>query len=200
MKIRLQILLLIIPIIGSAQSLIKCNDEISFFVNQNDNFYCHIKLNGKVGKVDEIGNQTVINFNDYALQTLLLNKQNYISDGEDDIAILTNYIIGETQYFTSIFKEKLDLMMIPVEISKDKKAVIWYFDIPDKIQKQIQSEDTPAVKQVSISITVGNFVYSIGTTLFKGQSFDDLQKLLSDLVMTIEYNNGQIEHDKLCKK
>lgn len=197
MKIRLQFLLLLIPVLGSAQGLIKCNDTTSFFVNQKENFYCYIKL---AGKVSETANSRVIVVNNYALQSLLIKKENYMSNGKDDIPILTNYMISETQYFTGIYKEKLSLMMVPVEISKEKKAVIWYFDIPDNFQKQVQPGETPAVKQVSISIVIGDFVYSIGTTQFKGQSFDDLKKLLSDLILTINYQNGQLDQNKLCRK
>lgn len=201
LKTLLPLLLLLIPVIGSAQSLIKCNDSTSFYVHQKDDFYCYIKL---TGKLSESGNSSVVVINGNALQSLLINKQNYLLNGIDDISILKTYMVSETKYYTGIFKEKLNLMMALVEISKDKKAIIWYFDIPDNLQKQqvqqVQPEMIPAVKQVFISIVVGDFVYSIVTTQFKGRSFDDLKKLLLDSIMTLNYNKGQIDLNKLCDK
>jgi hypothetical protein len=142
----------------------------------------------------------VIAVDGFALQSLLVNKQDYTSNGNADIPILSSYIIKETEYFTGVFKERLNLMMEPVELSKDKKAVIWYFDFPEKVQKQVQPGQTPAVKQVSISLVVGDFVYSIGTTQFKDQSFDDLKKLLAESIKTIKYSSGQLDQNGLCRK
>ncbi|HEY4788578.1 MAG TPA: hypothetical protein VIH57_21155 [Bacteroidales bacterium] len=121
MKIKLSLLLLWLPIIANAQNLVRCNESASFFVNLKADFYCYIKL---TGKVSETGNSRVIAINNCALQTLLVNKQDYTSKGNEDIPVLTNYMISETQYFTSVYKEKLNLMMVPVDVSKDKKAVI----------------------------------------------------------------------------
>ena len=181
--------------ISSAQNLIKCGDSTSFFINQKENFYCFIKLTGNV-----IGttNNKVIFYNNHMLQTLLVNKQNYLSRGNDDILVLTTYMISETQYQINIYQEPLKLEVTKVQISKDKDALIWYYDIPDKIQKQVQLGETPAVRQVSISIVVGDFIYSIGSTQFKNQSYDELKKLLSDLIKVINYNSGQLDQSKLC--
>ena len=195
MKKLVLFLFLVFPTICSAQTLIRCNDSISFFLNQNENFYTYIKL---TGDVRETGNNKVLSFNNCVIQTLLTNKKEYISHGTDDIAILTDYMISETQYFTGVYKEKLNLMMTPIQISKDKKAVIWDFDIPEKAQKQIQPGETPAIKQVSISIVLDDYVYSIGTTLFKDQSFSDLKKLIAYLILTVQYNTGQLDIGKLC--
>jgi hypothetical protein len=195
MKIKMQILFLLIPIICSAQTIIKCNDSTCFSINQTENYYCYVMLIGTIQKTE---NARVIAFNNYALQSLLLNKKEYTTNDNDDIAILTNYMLSETQYFTGVYKEKLNLMMIPIEISNNKKAVLWYFDVPKKSQNQVQKPSQPAVKQVFVSTITGDFIYTMGTTLFKNQSFDNLQTTLTKLIQSIHSGKGSIDLNKIC--
>jgi len=195
MRIKLLFLLSICSITAWAQTRVKCDATTSFVIHQKENFYCHIKL---VGEIHDTGDSRVIGFKNYVLQTLIAGKGAYLSKGTEDIPVLTNYMISETQYFTSQFKEKLNLMAIPVQITKDKKAVIWYFDLPESVQKQAGPGETPAIKQVSISIVAGDFIYSIGTTQFKNQSFEEIQKMLTELMTTLNYGNGQVDQSKLC--
>ncbi|MCF8298264.1 MAG: hypothetical protein K9J13_12025 [Saprospiraceae bacterium] len=195
MRIKMQLLFLIIPVIGSAQNLIKCNDSTFYFINQKENYYCYVEL---IGDIQETENNKVISFNNYAMQSLLLNKIDYKTNDNDDIAILTNYMLSETEYYSGLYKEKLYLMMIPIEISKNKKAVIWYFDVPKKIQDLTQEPSQPAVKQVFVSVISRDFIYSIGTTQFKDQSFDNLQIALTRLIKSINSGKGKVDSNKLC--
>lgn len=178
-----------------AQNLMRCNDSVSFFVNYKNDYSCSIRLKGKITKTE---NSRVINYNDCALQTLFVDKQDYRSDKSGDIPVLTNYMISETQYFTNVYNAKLNLAMIPVQVNQDKKAVIWYFDIPASFQKNIPGDETPAIRQVSISIIIDKFIYSIGTTQFKNQNFNDLQVMLTNLIKTLKLQKGNIELNDLC--
>jgi len=178
-----------------AQSLIKCNDSVSYFVNQKEGEYCYIRLKGTITNT---GNARVFVLNNNILQSMLVSKQNYLTEGADDIKVMAKYILSEVGYFTDVYKEKLDVNIIPVSVFKDKKTLVWYFDIPEKSQEQPKPGTSPAIRQVSISMVADNYIYSIGTTLFKDRSYDDLQKVLTDLIATAKYNTGQLDQSKLC--
>lgn len=197
MKYKFLLLFLMIISSSSGQKLIKCNDSISYWVSYKNDYCCSIMLNGTIIEND---NPRVITYNDYILQTLFVDKQKYISDKTDDISILTNYIISETQYSANIFKEKLNLMMIPVSISQNKKAVVWYFDLPKSFLENSQKNEIPALRQISISTVIDNFIYSIGTTQFIDQNFDELKEMLINLIKTIKCQKDNFELNDLCKK
>ena len=195
MTIRLQILFLLIPIMGNAQNLIRCNDSISYFVNQNENFYCSIKLKGKVSMTSL---NKVIFFDSQSLQALLIEEKYYLLNGKEDTAILKNYIISESNFYAKSFKEDIKTMMIPVEISEYKKALIWYFDIPENIIKQGNPRPIYGIKQVFISVIVDNYIYSIATTQFNNQNLDTILKLLTNLTRTINYHKGDFQPKIFC--
>lgn len=180
---------------AGAQTIVSCSDSTSLFVSQKEYFYCHIKLTGKVVKT---GNDRVISINNYVLQSMLVSKQPYASRSSEDVPVLANYILSETQYYTGIYETKLNLALEPVDVSNTKKAVLWHFDVPKKFQKKGEAGEAPAVRQVFISMVADNHIYSLATSQFKGQSFDDLKTFLSNLILTVKYGSGQPDLEALC--
>lgn len=189
------LILCILPMLINAQKLVKCNNSIAYFIKTKYDANFYIKL---VGKSAESENVNVITYNDYAVQTLIAKKQDYQSNGKEETPILTNYIMGETKYFTQLYKAKLNLTMEPYVVSDVKKAILWYFDIPAKIQQQAMG-GSPAIRQLSISIVMGDYIFSIGTTQFKDQSLESVKKVLTDLIKTANFSKGEIEKLNLCK-
>ena len=195
MRIFCWLFLIVLPVFTTAQDLLRCNDSISFYVNQKDNYYCMIKLTGKVQNTE---NDRVFVINNNTLQAMLVDKDSYLGDGTADIPVLSNYILSEMEYFSGLYKEKLYVTMIPVDGPGDRKAIVWYFDIPENARPQETENTSPAVKIVSVSMVTERYIYSIGTTQFKDQSFDELQKLLTDSLITIRYGSGHPDIDVIC--
>ncbi len=197
MKRIIAFLLMFVPFVCVAQNLIRCNDSTFYFVSQKENYYAYLKLSGKIG---DSGNPRVIEYNNKALQAMLINKQKYLSRGDDDTSILSEYVLGEMNYFTNLFQTKLQVTMVPGQLLTGQKVLIWYFDLPES---QLETNDgkqitEPAMKQVSISMISEGYIYSIGTTQFKYQSLDELTTLLTRLITTVRFSHEPIDANTLC--
>jgi CHASE2 domain-containing sensor protein len=195
MRSVLILLLSTFTITVGAQTLIKCNDTTFYYVNNGENSYCYIRLKGEVVS---FGNDRVIKFKNQALQALLVDNGPYSSNGKEDMQILKSYMTSESDFNAVSLKQKLKTTMVPVELSKEKQALVWYFDLPEFIQKQ-GNQGGYAIKQVYISQTVGNYVYSLVTTQFNTQSLDSILQIMTDLSKTMNYRNGKIQQNLLCE-
>lgn len=182
--------LLIIPILTFSQEIIKCKDSTNFILNKIDNEYLSIKIKGNIDKTE---NPKVLVLNDnIIIQTLINKKKQYNENGDDEITILATYVLNEGNYFSSIFKKKVDLAIFPVDLEYSKKAIFWHFDLP----KNKSKNDIEATKSVFISIVKNDHIYTIGTTLFQNQKLEKLEKLLISLIKTVEQKPN---NQNLCK-
>ncbi len=197
MKNRILLLLFLFPVLSEAQKLIKCNDTISYFVDKRNDIFFSVKLIGKSTITD---NPKVVNYQNTPVQILCIGSKDYQSNGSKDSNILSSYIYNETEYFTGVFKHKLELQADPIKLTDGKLAVLWYFDIPEAVQSSISSGNTPAVKIISISIVYQKYILSIGVTQFKNEKFELMKDLLINLIKMSETGKGDSDKINFCKK
>ena len=196
MKTRFLFFFLCVPIFTQEQTLIKCNDSVSFFVEQKSNFYFSIKL---LGSTTTTENSKVINFQNSPIQILCVDTKDYITNGSKESTILSTYIMSETEYYTGLFKQKLDLQVYPIKLNENKLAALWFFDMPEEVQKSSGDNASPAIKMVSISIIFQNYLLSIGTNQFKDENFENIKQLLINLIKSSTAGSGEIKDVDFCK-
>lgn len=195
MKNWILLAILILPVVTSAQNLIYCNDSLTYFINKKDSVNLCIELNGRVSKTEH---EKVVNYKNYPIQTVTAYKKNYLTKGNDEISILVDYIMSETRYFSNLFEKRLELEIIPFELNKNKKALIWNFDIPQKTHGKMQPGEHKAIKQIQISVVDEEYIFSIGTTQFENQEYKDLEDLLKELIVKRKFKIGDFEPNELC--
>ena len=196
MKNLIFILIFIISSSIFSQKLIKCNDSISFVGISKNGFHTFLKLHGEISVTE---NKRVFNVNNFAIQSLLIDKFNYKSNENGDIPILVNYITKETEYFTTIYKSRLDLQLVPIDINSEKKAVLWFFDIPEKFKENIDNKIDKADHQVFISMITENYIYSIASTKFENQSYELIKEMIINQIKSLKYGTREILEKNICE-
>ncbi|TAE18326.1 MAG: hypothetical protein EAZ95_04400 [Bacteroidetes bacterium] len=183
---------------SQAQTVLECDEKASFFINETDNAHFFIKLKGKVIKTQ---NARVIMFQEHMMQTLLAPTSKYKDNDTEDLKILIKYALGEAEYLSGIFKRRVELGMEKMDLANGKKALFWYYDIPQPPKKE-EDTDTKTVrfvKQVSFSLVLDDTIYSVGATLSETQNFDDLKKMMTEIANTAKKGKGKHNPKKMCK-
>ena len=191
----LYILFLLLAVSGSAQKTIRCNDSLYYMISEAEDFYCFVTLTGKV-KPGKAANNIVYEAMD--LKTNLVSTKDYLDDGTEDIPILINYMIKETHFYTGVIGEKLNVVMIPVEIFWGKKAVIWYFDIPGNMQHKLSENNLPVQRRISVSLVLDNYVYSIQALQYDNQDLETIQLSLYAMIQSVDFRKGVLDENQIC--
>ena len=106
---------------------------------------------------------------------------------------MASYVLSEGDYFSSLFKEKIELAIFPKDINKNKKALFWYFNVPKLVSSDSKNE-LNALKSVFITSLNGNTIITIGTTQFENQKIKDIENHLFELIKTIKISKSK----KVC--
>ena len=189
----IKILLLFFPIFSFSQELIKCNDSINYIVKNFDteNYAIEIK-----GNIEQLKNPKVFLLNNITIIQLLTNEtKDYTKYGNDELSIMASYVIKEGEYFSGAFKKKVDLAIIPENLSDTKKAIFWHFSLPENTTSTSNNE-IKALKSVFITSVKNDKIITIATTQFENQKLENIEKFLVDLTKTIELKNNK----EFCKK
>ncbi|APG65395.1 hypothetical protein LPB136_08530 [Tenacibaculum todarodis] len=191
MKRLILLIIFLSTLFSYSQEFIKCKDSINYLYIKNNNYHSYLKVEGKLEKTE---NPKVFKLGDYILQTLLIEKNKFNKGKDNEIEIIVNYILKESEYLTSVYKSKLDLNFVPIELEKNKKAVLWFFKIPEEFKKNI-NEPIKAERQVFVSRLTEEFIYSIASTQFENQSFEKIKEILGELIKSVEY--GKVK-EEIC--
>ncbi len=175
---------------NNAQQLYKCDSTISYWVFEKDSTFFVLKL---LGNVRESQNKNVIAVNSFALQCIILDKQNYIKSEKDtnDLRVLVNYALSEAEYFSGQFKQKVNIQLEKVPGSGNKSAVLWFFEMPSEISKEVKH-------QVFVNIIIGNKVYGLSSSQFANQNLDDVKNFLKATIVNLEAMKTDKDLSKLC--
>lgn len=179
-----KLFLLVSPISIFSQELLKCNNNINYILKNTENQYISLKIEGEV---EQLKNPQVFVLNQKTILQLLLNdSKNYTEQGNDDLTIMATYVLSEGKYFSSIFKKKIDLAIFPEELNEGKKAIYWYFSLPESATADSKIK---ALKSVFITSVNGTVITTIGTTQFENQSIEEIRKQLVDFSKNIKIDN-----------
>ena len=174
----------------SGQQLYKCDTTKSFWTFEKDNSFFAVKL---LGKVTEQANKNVIAVNNYALQYVIVDKKNYIKADSitADLKVLTNYALSEGEYMSGLFKQKLNIQMQKAPLSSDKTVLIWFFELPTSVSKEVKH-------QVFANIIIGDKIIGLSSSQFADQKLDDVKNFLMDVISTLKKVDNKNDFDKLC--
>lgn len=160
-----------------AQSLVKCNNNMAYWIIPDNDLLYAIALKGDV---DLSENPDIININETALQYILLDKSNYLDKKNDDEPLLLRYIATEQEHLRNIFATRSllitsEIILLP---ALGKKAVFWSFDLPE-------GKNSEVVSQLFLNIVSEGNILGLGTPLFTDSDFSEAKKLLIDALETL---------------
>ncbi len=160
------------------QQIIKCDSTKSFWAIENDSIKYAVKLSGKSQTTERFH---VIAVNDYALQYLIVEKSNYIKEGEDnsDLKVLIRYALSEAEFLSEQFKAKINLQMIKAPLSQDKDVLIWYYEMPQGMNEQVKF-------QLYSNIIIGDKIIGFASPQFSDQKFESVRDFLMDIISTLK--------------
>jgi hypothetical protein len=174
----------------NGQELYKCDTTKSFWTFTKDNSFFTVKL---MGNAKETERKSVISFDSYVLQNVLVDKVKFIKEGEDnsDLTIMIRYALSEAEYFSGVFKKKVNIKMLQAPLSADKSVLIWFFEMPPGQNHEVKF-------QLFANIIVGDKIFGLASSQFADQKFDSVKDFLMDVISTLKQVESQNEFDKLC--
>lgn len=171
---------------AAPQSLVRCNDKVTYWVIPDGNDYYTVKLKGDI---DLSHQHDILNVDEKALQYILLDTSHYTTKKNDDESILLSYLAEETIYLRSKFKNpSLNVYEEIIPLNKEKKAVFWYFELPEGKNKEVTA-------QLFAHVIVGKRIFGLGSPLFAGEDFDALRVFLLEGIATA---NTTDQTETLC--
>ena len=132
--------IIIVLIIGlfsapiSAQHIIDCNNNTTFWIINHHDIKYSVKLHGDIAesKIPEL-----LNVEDMALQYVVLNKKEFIQNECDnsDLSMLKYYVEGETKYLSNKFPKPFEVQMEVYTTPTGKK---FYYGITSYLKERIK--------------------------------------------------------------
>lgn len=180
---------LILSFKSNAQSIIKCDNNTSFWLITDNSINYTVKLYGDIAKSKM---PDIINIEDKALQYIVLNKIHFIEKNGDssDTSILSNYIAGETKYLLDKFPKPFDVEMQISTLPSGRHFLLWWYKLPEGSSKEV-------VAQIFVNVIIGDILFGLGSPQF----IDDDIKLIKDfLIDTIDTLSIVKNKNSICDK
>lgn len=172
------------------QQLEKCDSIKSFWIIENGSTNYTLKILGKVAATER---NNVISVNKYALQYLMVDKNDYVSEGKTstELEILANYVSSEINYTSLQLKTKLEVQMQKAPLSGEKDVIIWWYKMPDGMNEQV-------VNQLFASIIIDDKIFGIASPQFADQEFGQVRDFLMDVISTLKKVDKKKELKDIC--
>lgn len=170
--------LLLIPIFRStAQSIVKCDDNTSFWLIEDNSIDYSLKLYGDVAKSNM---PDLINIENRILQYIILDKIHFIDKKEqsDENSILSNYVAGETKHLLDKFPKPFEIEMQLSTLSSGKPFLLWWYKLPEGSSKEV-------VAQVFINIIIGDILFGLGSPQFLEDDIESIKHFLVETIATL---------------
>jgi hypothetical protein len=175
----LKIAVVVLTTNATAQSLVKCNDKIAYWVINDASYHYAVRLQGDI---DLSKQPDILNVNEKALQYVLLDKNRYLHKDvkNDDESLLLRYIDGEKDPLLNKFNVKsLEAGREMIILSSGKTAVLWHFMLPEGKNKEVKA-------QLFADMVIGERIFGLGVPLFAGEDFDTARIFLLNALDTTE--------------
>lgn len=178
MKTVIIILLLgFIPANLSAQYIIECSNDTTFWIINDRNTIYSVKLHGDIAesKIPEL-----LNVEDMALQYVLLDKNQFMEDDGDntELSILKRYVEEETKYLSGKFPKPFEVLTEVYTISTGKEFILWYYKLPEGKSKEV-------ISQLFINTIIDNTIIGFGSPQFIDHDFETIKNFLVDTISTL---------------
>lgn len=193
---KLKLLFIMIVVVStslsvSGQQLYKCDSTKSYWTFTKDSSFFVIKL---FGNVRETERKSVVAVDNFVLQGMVVDKAEYVKDGEDssNLKVLIRYAMSEAEYFTGLFKTKINVQMQQAPISSDQIVLIWFFEMPSG-----QNQDVKY--QLFANLIIGDKIFGLASSQFADQKLDNVKDFLMDAISTLKDVDNEEEFKNLCE-
>lgn len=167
----------LLPILVSAQQIIVCDSNTTYWVFPHDSVDYSLKFDGEVQSTELPSAVTV---DKYFLQYLFVDKGKFIQAGEDnsDLSILTRSALNECDYLTSIYKKKINVVFQKVPLG-NQDVLLWYYEMPRKMKGNVNV-------QLYANMVVGDDIFGLYTPQFEDLEFNLVRDFLMDAMSSLE--------------
>lgn len=193
---KLKLLFIMIVVVStslsvSGQQLYKCDSTKSYWTFTKDSSFFVIKL---LGNVRETERKSVVAVDNFVLQGMVIDKAEYVKDGEDssNLKVLIRYAMSEAEYFTGLFKTKINVQMQQAPISSDQIVLIWFFEMPSG-----QNQDVKY--QLFANLIIGDKIFGLASSQFADQKLDNVKDFLMNAISTLKEVDNEKEFKGLCE-
>lgn len=170
-------LLLGLPSNLSAQYIIDCNNNTTFWVINDRGIQYSVKLHGDIAesKIPEL-----LNVEDMALQYVLIDKKRFIEDKGDntELSILKRYVEEETKYLSGKFPKPFEVLMEIYTIPTGQKFLLWYYKLPEGKSKEV-------ISQLFINTIIEDTIIGFGSPQFIDHDFEAIKNFLVETISTL---------------
>lgn len=190
MNPRILLLLFCIVQCTKAQQLFHCDTTFSYWTFVKDSSFFSIKITGNVKPTN---NKNVVSVNGNVLQNVITEKNIFVKKDEEntEMKIIIRYILSEGEYFTSVFKQKVNLQMMKAPLGENF-AIVWFFDMPAGHNKEVK-------RQVFATILSGDKIFGLNSSQFNNQKFETVRDFLMDIISTLKSHTDKKDFIKFCK-
>lgn len=180
----------VIAFTANGQALYKCDSAKSFWTFSQENSSFSIKILGNAIETERLN---VISVNNSPLQSLLVDKVNFMEDGNDntDLKVLIRFAVSEAEHLSSVFKTKINIKLQQAPLSPDKSVLIWFFEMPSGYNKEVKF-------QLYANIIVEDKIFGLARPQFTDQEFEKVRDSLMDVISTLKRVSSKNDFDKLC--
>lgn len=170
-------LLLISTFKSTSQSLIKCGDNISFWLITDNSINYAVKLNGDISYSNM---SDLINIEERVLQYTIQDKIHFIDENKNtnEIAILSNYVTGEAKHLLDEFSKPFNIEMHISKLPSGKPFLLWWYKVPYEENKEV-------VAQFFVNIIVGDVVFGLGSPQFTDDDTESTKVFLIETINTL---------------
>lgn len=170
--------LLLNPIFKStAQSIVKCDDNSSFWLIEDNSINYSFKLYGDVAKSNM---PDLINIEDRILQYIILDKIHFIEKKEesDENYILSNYVAGETKHLLDKFSKPFQVEMQLSTLPSGKPYLLWWYKLPEGSSEEV-------IAQAFINVIMGDIIFGLGSPQFLEDDIESTKHFLVETIATL---------------
>ena len=174
-----------------AQQLHQCDENKSYWILSKDEDNFIVELSGKAQESEKKG---VITINGYILQGLIINKSAFIDEGEKDskeLQILVRYALSEADYFSKLFKTKINIQIQKAVLSDGKEVLLWFFDMPESITANVK-------RQLFVNMLIGDKIIGLASPQIADQKFEDVRNFLTNAISILKKIEDKNKLTKEC--
>ncbi|MDD3686928.1 MAG: hypothetical protein PHE56_09205, partial [Bacteroidales bacterium] len=96
------------------------------------------------------------------------------------------------EYFSGLFKTKINLQMQLAPISAEQSVLIWFFEMPEGHNQEVKY-------QVFANLVLGDKIFGLSSSQFADQNLDNIKDFLMDVISTVKVLDNKKEFKKLCE-
>ena len=159
------------------QEIVTCNPGTVYWYIEDGNHSYTIDL---YGEVVETSHPNVINVEDKALQYLIVTKEPYTVEEDDNTNqdILIRFATKEAEHVGKTLGCSINPMMQVATYEGGPVILLWHFAMPEGKNKEVE-------RQYYANIIIGDNIFGLGSPQFFGMNPSDTQNFLLNTLASL---------------